>query len=140
MVDESETLLARLNEYYGSSYKPEGELILNKEKLFVYTGGKTRLSNVWCGLHIANTDLSLTIEGAQRFMATATKNTLTLTSDQAERYYLGEDLAGFEGDGQRLLKTHDVALGPGLLEGGTLKNVLPQSRRTSMGGIERREQ
>ncbi|MFH1056068.1 MAG: hypothetical protein V1744_08255 [Candidatus Altiarchaeota archaeon] len=124
-------LLDRLNEYYGSTYKPEGKLILRKEKLFLYSGPDTKLPYDWIGSHIANTDLSLSIEGAQKLGTTATKNVVTVTKEEAERYYQGVDLLGYPGCGHRILKTTERIIGPGEIQDDTIKNTLPQSRKTS---------
>ena len=131
-MDEGIELLARLNDYYGSSYRPEGRLIFSKEKLFLYTGGETKLQHNWIGLHIANFDLSLTVEGAQKLGTTAAKNVITLTKEQARKYYRGEDLAGFQGQGPAILKTEDMIIGPGLLQEGKIKNILPESRKSKL--------
>lgn len=130
-MDETE-LLRMLNERYGSSYRPEGRLILQKEKLFHYSGTGTKLPYKWMGSHIAHTDLTLTIEGAQQLGTTATRNVLTVTPQQATSYYDGEELEGFEGAGAVILRTPDLVIGPGLLEGGKVRNILPKSRRTKI--------
>jgi len=130
-VDEQE-LLGRLNEYYGSEYKPDGNLTIRGEKLFLYTGGATKLHALWRGLHIANTDLSLTIEGAQLFGKTAKKNTVIVSKEQAEKYYCGEDLSGFVGSGFVLIKTRQRPIGCGRIEDGRIVNILPGSRTSGL--------
>lgn len=127
-----EELLRRLNDYYGSSFKPEGGLILRGGKLFLYTGGETKLKTEWVGLHIASEDLSLTVEGAQLLGTTAEKNLLTITSDEARRYFRGEDLPGRNGAGHVILKTDERIIGPGLLDAGKIKNKLPESRKAKL--------
>jgi NOL1/NOP2/fmu family ribosome biogenesis protein len=128
-VDEKE-LLQLLNERYGSSYTPCGKLILRKEKLFVYSGPEIHLKYDWCGLHIANTDLSLTIEGAQILGTTASKNIVSITMEQAKYYYLGNDIPGVTGEGFCILESESRIIGPGLLFDGKVKNILPASRKT----------
>ncbi|MFH0862260.1 MAG: hypothetical protein V1875_04440 [Candidatus Altiarchaeota archaeon] len=130
-MDEAE-LLKRLNERYGSLYSPQGRLIPRREKIFLYSGPEVVLKYGWCGLHIANMDLSLTIEGAQLLGATASKNLVAITPEQAKEYYLGRDLPGFEGDGYVILRTAHRIVGPGLLGGGLIKNTLPDSRKTKL--------
>jgi len=134
-VDEGEELLARLNGRYGSSYTVDGRLMLKKDKLFVYSGPESKLRGVWNGLHIGCVDLSLTIEGAQKLGTTASKNTVTVTTNQARAYYDGEDLKGFPGEGPVILKTKDRVIGPGLIVDGAIRNSLPQSRKTSRRGL-----
>jgi len=131
-MGEPEELLRKLNDRYGSSYQPEGRLLLRKEKLFLYTGEGTRLPYDWLGLHIANIDLSLTIEGAQLLGPTAAKNTITITKQQADRYYRGQDIPGIQGEGHVILKTPERTIGAGRLQNGTLKNTLPESRKTKL--------
>ena len=125
-------ILAGLNERYGSKYEPKGRLILRKEKLFLYSGPEVQLKYDWCGLHIANTDLSLTIEGTQLLGTTASKNVIDVTAEEAREYYRGRDLPGFEGEGFVILKTSHRVVGPGLLEGGRIRNILPVSRKTKL--------
>jgi NOL1/NOP2/fmu family ribosome biogenesis protein len=129
--NESE-LLESINEHYGSTYLPEGEMFIRAERVFIYSGGVSKLKALWKGLHLANTDLSLTIEGAQMFGKSATKNTITLTREQAEAYYRGQDLDGFTGEGYVLLKTTERPIGCGLLEGGRIRNIIHMSRMTSL--------
>jgi len=128
-MDEEE-LLHRLNRHYGSQYRPEGRLTLKKEKLFLYTGEDTKLKTDWAGLHIANADLSLTIEGAQKLGTTAAKNAVEIAKEEAEAYFRGEDLNGPEGNGPLILRTKDRIIGPGRLEDGKIRNILPASRKT----------
>jgi len=129
-MGEAEDLMRRLNEYYGSSYAPQGKLTVRDGKLFLYAGGETRLKTVWRGLHIANADLSLTIEGAQLLGTTASRCVVDVTEKQARSYYLGGDIPGHEGTGFCILKAEGIIAGPGLLEAGKVKNVLPESRKT----------
>jgi len=133
-MPEAEELLARVNEYYGSSYGPEGRLILRKERLFLYTGEETKIIADWMGLNIANTDLSVTIEGAQAIGVTATKNVVELTQKDAQKYYCGCDLPNHQGSGPVILKTKDRIVGHGLLEDGKIRNTLPKSRLTEAKG------
>jgi NOL1/NOP2/fmu family ribosome biogenesis protein len=128
-VTDEEKLLERLNAHYGASYAPQGRLTLRKEKLFLYTGEETKIPHDWAGIHLATADLSLSIEGAQELGTTASRNLVTVTGGQADAYYLGEDLDGFEGEGHAILRTRDRIIGPGLLEGGKIKNTLPESRK-----------
>ncbi|MBD3387771.1 MAG: hypothetical protein GF416_01870 [Candidatus Altiarchaeales archaeon] len=129
-ADKPMDLLERLNSHYGSSYQPRGTLTIKKDKLFEYTGPDTDLNTYWMGLHLANADLSLTIEGAQRLGITASENVLVIKKAEADRYYGGEDLEGHLGGGFTILKTRDLVVGPGLLEDGRVKNILPKSRKT----------
>jgi NOL1/NOP2/fmu family ribosome biogenesis protein len=133
-VAEAEDLLASLNERYGASYAPRGRLFLRGGKLFLFSGAETRLKHVWMGLHIAGVDLSLTIEGAQLLGKTATRNCLTVGREDADRYFRGEDMAGPPGDGRVIMRTNDRIIGPGLVEGGKVRNALPKSRKTG-GGV-----
>ncbi len=130
-MGDAEQLMERLNSYYGSSYKPEGRIFLRGERLFLYTGSETGLPYDWMGLHLANTDLSLTIEGAQKLGTTASVNLVEISREHADAYYRGEGLAGFDGTGYVILRTRDRIVGPGLLEASHIKNVLHDSRKTS---------
>lgn len=128
-MDEQE-LLRRLNEHYGTDYRPQGKLILKKGKLFVYTGEDTSLPYDRIGLHIANDDLSLTIEGAQELGTTATRNVVTVSQENAEQYYRGEDVAATEGGGYVILKTSVRIVGPCKIVDKRVINSLPESRKT----------
>jgi NOL1/NOP2/fmu family ribosome biogenesis protein len=130
-VADSKELLERLNLYYGSTYVPEGRLILKGEKLFVYSGYDTKLRTDWVGLHLANTDLSLSIEGCQIIGASAKANVVTVNKAEAKNYFDGHDLPGFGGCGPVIIRTSERVIGPGLLCQDKIQNLLPQSRRTS---------
>jgi NOL1/NOP2/fmu family ribosome biogenesis protein len=129
-VGDGGELLRNLNEYYGSSYQTEGKLLLRKGKLFLFTGTPTKLPYDRIGLHIANTDLSLTVEGAQLLGTTSTSNIIEITREQADRFYRGGDIEGYGGEGNVILRTVDSVIGPGLLAGGRIINTLPKSRKT----------
>ncbi|MBU0761922.1 MAG: hypothetical protein KKD39_02760 [Candidatus Altiarchaeota archaeon] len=126
MVEPHE-LLAKINSYYGSNYLPHGVLYIRDERFFLYTGGVIPLENVWQGLHIANTDLSLTIEGAQLFGKTAGKKH-AISPEDTISYFKGEDLKTECDDGFVILTCNGKIIGCGLVESNTMKNLIPKSR------------
>jgi NOL1/NOP2/fmu family ribosome biogenesis protein len=129
-MDEAKALLKKLNEYYGSDYEPEGMLFMKKNKLYHYSGDETAIEGVRRGLHIADDDLGLSIEGAQLLGTTSCKNTLDISYDEAVSYFQGQEVESDAEDGYVILKAGSRIVAPAKIEQGSIRNTLPKSRRT----------
>lgn len=76
-----------------------------------------------------------TTEGVQRFGTRASRNVVTLTDRQAERFVAGEDQdIEWDGDWGYLIAAHEIAggvepIGVGLFTYGTLQSMVPKGRR-----------
>jgi NOL1/NOP2/fmu family ribosome biogenesis protein len=76
-----------------------------------------------------------TTNAAQRFGDAATRNVVTLSREQAERFLAGEDQAvDWDGDWGYLIAAHDLAgdaepIGVGLYLHGELRSQVPKGRR-----------
>ncbi|MFB6134538.1 MAG: hypothetical protein ABEJ55_06080 [Halanaeroarchaeum sp.] len=80
-----------------------------------------------------------TTDAAQRFGHLATRNVVTLSPRQANRFVAGEDVEpDWDGDWGYLIASHEVAGGPapigvGLYTYGTLQSMMPKGRRRTFG-------
>jgi NOL1/NOP2/fmu family ribosome biogenesis protein len=128
-MDESWELFERIKKHYGSSYFPQGGLFIRDKRLFAYSGGDTGLDSVWRGLNIANSDLSLTVEGSQLIGPSATKNKESITRAEMDSYFRGDDIKREANLGPVILDAGDGMFAPALSEGVALINILPKSRR-----------
>lgn len=127
-MTEGEKLFGKIQDYYCINSELNGHMVLKKNRLFLQTGGKTWLQNVWRGLHIANEDLTLTIEGAQLLHPHITKNIVEVSHDDFTKYFSGEDIELKGLEGPVVLGVGGLKFAPALGDGECLKNILPKSR------------
>ena len=129
-MSDAEQIISEIRRHYGSDYTPKGRLTLREERLFLYTGSDSNLENIWCGLHIANKDLTLTIEGAQIIGPTASKNILDIPIFDTLKYFRGEDITcGGAPDGPVIIRSEGTFIGGGICSGNHISNAVPISRR-----------
>lgn len=121
--------IRELREHYGSGATLSGQSFYVDDRLFLFTGTVGRIEHVWCGLHIANRDLSLTIEGALLFGADATKNKHLIREDEMSQYFSGKDISCDGGlSGPCILTNGKRIILPSVAGDGVFKNILPKSR------------
>jgi len=121
--------LDKINARYGSDFSSDGKIILHKGRLFLYTGLETSLKADRAGLHIANDDLSLTLDGAQLFGKSASKNIFDLSRKHFITFFRGGDFSGIELDGPIIVRYRGEPVGAAVIDAGKLINELPTSRK-----------
>lgn len=137
---ERKELLARIMERWDAEISEDYVFLRNtKNKIFMVSRDveridleKVRVNNIglYFGEITERDELRLSIEGASIVGRAARKNVLEVSSEQARRWFAGEDIdVEDERDGFMIVKSGNDYLGCGKLARRKLLNFVPKARR-----------
>ena len=138
---QKKKITKQLNLQFGITSIPYLIIKFGKEKLRLYSGNLSKeellkldknLRIETAGLYFArevNDGIKLTIDGSHVFQSQIKKNILTLTKEQSDDWFLGNDLLVKLDKNFKILRYDNDFIGSGKSTGEKITNTLPKERR-----------
>ena len=138
---QKKKITKQLNFQFGITSIPYLMLKFGKEKLRLYSGSLSKeellkldknLRIETAGLYFAkqvNDGIRLTIDSSHVFQSQIKKNILTLTKEQSDDWFLGNDLLIRLDKNFKILRYDNDFIGSGKSTGEKITNTLPKERR-----------